>query len=445
MSETLKAELPTAKQLASKMKVGWNLGNTLECPWGETGWGGAYTTQKLIDSVKMAGFNTVRLPIAWYSHSDTVKNIIQDAWLSRVREIVNYCIKDSMYVVINTHWDSGWLENHINVIDSARVNARQKAYWTQIANYFKYYGDHLLFASANEPDAKDATGMAVLLSYHQTFVDAVRSTGANNTTRTLVVQAPQTNIDLAYSLMNKLPIDPTPDRLMVEVHYYTPPQFCIISTDVSWGKMFYYWGKDYHSKIDDPIRNANFGEEADVEKYLNKMKTKFVDNGIPVILGEYAAIKRKLTDARSEQALHEASYYYFYKYVTKSMISKGIIPYCWDANMGLFNRTTGKVLDPALRNAIMQGAQEAQATAISEIEDKKMSVYPNPFYSTFTLNVDHNEDVKRVEIVDLLGNQVECSNAQSGQMSFGEDLKSGVYIVQIEGDNWSETTKVIKR
>ena len=443
MSAALKAELPTAKQLASKMKVGWNLGNTLECPSGETGWGGAITTQRLIDSVKLAGFNTVRLPVAWFTHSDTVKNVIQDAWLSRVREVINYCIKDSMYVVLNIHWDSGWLEKHINVADSARVNARQKAYWTQIANYFKYYGDHLLFASANEPDASNATGMAVLLSYHQTFVNAVRSTGGNNATRTLIVQGPQTNIDLSYSLMTKLPVDPTPDRIMVEVHYYTPPNFCILSEDATWGKMFYYWGKDNHSTTD-VARNATWGEESDVEKYLNKMKTKYVDNGIPVIIGEYAAVKRTLSSP-SDQALHLASYYYFNKYVTKSMISKGIIPYCWDINMGMFNRSTGKLLDPALRNAIMQGAKEAQTTAIPQVVDKKMSVYPNPFQSTFTLNTDNQEGTKRIEITDLLGKVVESSNLQSGQNSFGEGLNPGVYIVRIVGNNLSKTAKVIKR
>lgn len=444
-SGSMKAELPTAKQLAAKMKVGWNLGNTLECPTGETGWGGAYTTKKLIDSVKVAGFNTVRLPVAWFTHSDTVKNVIQDAWLSRVREIVNYCIKDSMYVVLNIHWDSGWLEKHINVTDSARVNARQKAYWTQIATYFKSYGDHLLFASANEPDASNATGMAVLLSYHQTFVNAVRSTGGNNTTRTLIVQGPQTNIDLSYSLMTKLPVDPTPDRIMVEVHYYTPPNFCILSEDATWGKMFYYWGKDYHSKTD-ITRNANWGEESEVERSLNKMKTKYVDNGIPVIIGEYAAIKRKLTDPKSDQALHDASYNYFYKYVTKSMISKGIIPYCWDINGGLFNRSTGTMLNPTLRNAIMEGAQEAFAMDVSKTvaPDWELNVFPNPFRSQFSFNLSNVEGVRRVEIIDFSGKIIESSVPQLGRNDFGSGLSSGLYIVRVVGDNWVKTAKVIK-
>jgi aryl-phospho-beta-D-glucosidase BglC (GH1 family) len=439
----IKAQLPTAQQLASKMKVGWNLGNTLECPTGETGWGGAYTTQKLIDSVKMAGFNTVRLPVAWFTHSDTVKNVIQDAWLSRVREVINYCIKDSMYVVVNIHWDSGWLENHITVADSARVNARQKAYWTQIASYFKYYGDHLLFASANEPDASNATGMAVLLSYHQTFVNAVRSTGGNNTTRTLIVQGPQTNIDLSYNLMNKLPVDLTPDRLMVEVHYYTPPNFCILSSDATWGKMFYYWGKDYHSTTD-VTRNATWGEESDVEKYLNKMKTKYVDNGIPVIIGEYAAIKRTL-NYPSDQALHEASYYYFNKYVTKSMISKGIIPYYWDINMGMFNRSTGKLLDPMLRNAIMQGAKDA-TTDTQVLKYDAIDIYPNPFTSTITLKFDNPDEIVRISIFDMIGRQVETFEKAAIRKTFsiGSSLQSGLYLVKVDCANRSGSYKIIK-
>ena len=111
MSAPVKAQLPTAQHIAGKMKIGLNLGNTLEAIGGETAWGAAVTSQRLIDSIKSAGFNTIRLPVAWFTHSDTVTSVIHTAWLARVKQVVDYCIKDSMYVIINAHWDKGWLEN----------------------------------------------------------------------------------------------------------------------------------------------------------------------------------------------------------------------------------------------------------------------------------------------------------------------------------------------
>ncbi|HEY3372617.1 MAG TPA: glycoside hydrolase family 5 protein, partial [Prolixibacteraceae bacterium] len=240
LSVSVQAQLPTAKQIAGKMKIGWNLGNTLEATWVPRNSFGT-TTKTAIDSVKAAGFNTVRLPVAWFYHSDTITSIIDAAWFANVKKVVDYCIKDSMYVIINAHWDKGWLENRVNTANKDIVNKRQQAYWTQIATYFKDYNDHLLFASANEPNVSDATGMAVLLSYHQTFINAVRATGGNNSSRTLIIQGPSTDIDKTNKLMNTLPVDQIEGRLMVEVHYYTPWNFCGMNGDASWGKMFYYW------------------------------------------------------------------------------------------------------------------------------------------------------------------------------------------------------------
>lgn len=222
LSMTCFGQLPKALDIVSKMKVGWNMGNTLEAICGETAWGDAITTQTLIDSVKAAGFNAVRLPCAWFCHSDTNTNMIDESWLSRVKEIINYCINDSLYVIMNIHWDGGWLENNVTKVAQARVIARQNAYWMQIASYFNDYDEHLLFASANEPNVLDSTGMSVLLSYHQTFIDAVRATDGNNNSRTLVIQGPSTDIDKTNTLMNKMPVDQIADRLIVEVHYYTP-------------------------------------------------------------------------------------------------------------------------------------------------------------------------------------------------------------------------------
>lgn len=350
----LYAQLPTAKEIANRMRIGWNMGNTLEAIGGETAWGAAKTTQALIDSVKLAGFNTIRIPVAWFTHSDTITSKIDEAWMARVKEVVDYCINDQIYVIINMHWDNGWLENRVTTANQKIVNDRLYKYWSQIATYFKDYDEHLLFAGANEPNVEDAEGMAVLLSYYQTFIDAVRQTGGNNASRTLIIQGPSTDIEKTNNLMNTFPVDQIENRLMVEVHYYTPYQFCLMNKDANWGKMFYYWGKDNHSKTN-KNRNSTWGEEQELDKNFDLMKTKFVDKGIPVIIGEFGAYKRKL-NRRFDQELHNKSVEYFNKTVVKSAVSKGIVPYYWDTPGGLFDRNSGKVIDQRLLKSMMKGA-----------------------------------------------------------------------------------------
>jgi len=351
-------QLPKAQELAKKMHVGWNLGNTLEAICDENAWGAGKTSQKLIDSVKAAGFNTVRIPVSWFCHSDTISSKINKKWMVRVKEVVDYCIKDDMYVILNMHWDKGWLENRINTTNQEKVNKRQYAYWTQIAKYFKNYDEHLLFAGANEPNAKDAKQMSILLSYYQTFVDAVRVTGGNNASRTLIVQGPETDIQKTLDLMNSMPTDKIKDRMMVEVHFYSPFQFCLMSKEADWGKPFYYWGKDNHSKTD-LEHNSTWGEEEFIDKHFRSLKTKFVDKGIPVILGEFGAYKRKLSNV-SDQKLNNASVEFFGKYVVKSALENGVIPYYWDTPNNLFNRNIGEVLDKGVIKAMLQGAKEAK-------------------------------------------------------------------------------------
>ncbi|MDP4269264.1 MAG: cellulase family glycosylhydrolase [Bacteroidota bacterium] len=349
-SESVKADLPTAQQLASKMKVGWNLGNTLEATGGETSWGNPKATQRLIDSVKAVGYNAVRLPVSWDTHANPTTHVIDPTWLARVKEVVDYCIKDSMYVFFNVHWDNGWLENHVTVADSAIVNAKQKTYWTQIATYFRKYDEHLLFASANEPNADNATAVSVLMSYHRTFIRAVRATGGNNKFRTLIIQGPNTNIELTSSLM-KMPVDSIENRLMVEVHFYAPYNFVMMGKDETWGKMAYYWGKGYHSIVD-PAHNATWGEEDYVTQCFDLMKTNFVDKGFPVIIGEFGTMKRT---GIPDLNLHNASREYWYKTVVQTAVNHGCVPFLW-ATGGDINRNTGVVTERDVVDAIMEGA-----------------------------------------------------------------------------------------
>ncbi|HEV8283143.1 MAG TPA: glycoside hydrolase family 5 protein [Chitinophagaceae bacterium] len=342
----------TAVQLASKFKLGINIGNTLEAIGGETAWGNPQVTQALIDKYKQSGFTSVRIPCSWDQYANQSTGKISDQWMARVKQVVQYCVNDGMYVVLNIHWDGGWLENNITTRAQSSVNAKQKAYWEQIATAMRDFDEHVMFASANEPNASDATAMSVLLSYHQTFINAVRSTGGHNTYRTLVIQGPSTNIDYTNNLMNTLPTDPTANRMMVEIHYYEPFQFTALSADASWGNMFYYWGQNYHSTIE-PSRNATWGEEDFVVAEFPKMKAKFVDKGIPVIVGEYGAYRRTTP---LDMDKHQASVDHWITFVTQQEIANGLKPFWWDTG-GMISRSNYTVLDQRTLNAILLGGQ----------------------------------------------------------------------------------------
>jgi len=352
-----------AKQLIARMQLGWNIGNALEATGGETAWGSAKITKELITLVKQSGFNAIRIPCSWnqYMENSTTARL-KASWLNRVKEVIQYCIDNDMYVVLNIHWDGGWLENNCTPEKQNANNAKQRAFWEQIATEMRDFDEHLLFAGANEPNVENATQMAVLTSYHQTFIDAVRSTGGRNSYRVLVVQGPYTDIEKTNALMNTLPQDTQDNRLVVEVHYYTPYNFSLMSQDASWGNMFYYWGSGYHNDLD-PQRNATYGEESTVNTDFALMKSKFIDKGIPVIVGEYGAMRR--LDLSSADAInkHLASRAYYLKYLTRQAKANGIIPFYWDAggtgNHGssIFDRDAISVSDTQALQALQEGLE----------------------------------------------------------------------------------------
>lgn len=339
---------------------GWNLGNTLEPPSGEGTWGPA-ATQNLINAVADAGFNTIRLPVAWDSHANQSTHQIDPAWMARVKQVVDWCDARDLYIIINCHWDGGWLENNITDTVNPTINAKMQSYWTQIATAFAGYDDHLLFAGANEPNCDTAAEWATLRSYYNTFISAVRATGGNNASRWLVIQGPNTNIDLTYDLVNTLPTDSAAGKLMVEVHHY-PWRWTLMAEDAWWGKMFYFWGQGYHSPtmLD---RNSTAEEEAYTDEQFQKMATKFVNQGVPVILGEWGAMKRTgypdLTG--TELSRHLASRTYYSKYVTDKANALGLKPIWWDAGgtgsntMWLFDRSTAAMIDPDNVKALTGG------------------------------------------------------------------------------------------
>ena len=343
----------TAMEIAKKIKVGWNIGNTLEAIGGETAWGNPMITNDLIKLVKQSGFNAIRLPCSWNQNADQTTAKISAGWLNRVKQVVQYCVDNDMYVILNIHWDGGWLENNCTEAKKVENNAKQKAFWEQIATTLRGFDEHLLFASANEPNASDATQMAVLLSYHQTFIDAVRSTGGKNAYRVLVVQGPNTDVETTNKLMRQLPTDKIPNRMMAEVHYYTPWNFTGMTKDETWGNMAYYWGKDFHSTTD-VAHNSTWGEEAEVDRLFLLMKNQFVDKGIPVVIGEFGAMRRDNLTGDALK-LHLASRAFYLKYVTKQAIANGMLPFFWDTG-GVFDRTNIKVLDQQSLDALIQGA-----------------------------------------------------------------------------------------
>ncbi|MBW8734020.1 MAG: glycoside hydrolase family 5 protein [Asticcacaulis sp.] len=295
--------------------------------------------------------DAVRLPCSWDQNADPTTAKISDAWLNRVKDVVQYCMNANLYVMLNIHWDGGWLERHVDTASKDTVIPKQKAFWEQIATKLRDFDERLMFASANEPSVDTAEQMDVLLAYHQTFVDAVRSSGGKNANRVLIVQGPHTDTETTVKLWKTMPTDTVANRLMFEVHFYSPFQFALLDSDQSWGKMFYYWGKDTHSTIE-PDRNATHSDETYVDQQMVAMKQKFVDNGIPVILGEYGCMRRTTP---LDLATHNAAVTYWMKYVTQRAVANGIMPFVWDTGTIIDRHTLGAA-DQASLDAVLEGA-----------------------------------------------------------------------------------------
>ncbi|HOG25360.1 MAG TPA: glycoside hydrolase family 5 protein [Bacteroidales bacterium] len=341
----------TSMELSKLMGIGWNLGNTLEATGGETSWGNPKVTADLIRAVKEAGFKSVRIPVSWAVHvTDQSTCKIDNAWMQRVGQVVNYVLDQDMFAIINIHWDNGWM-NDPRESSRQQINARFNTIWTQIATYFKDYDDRLLFAGSNEvhmegdwSSSPPAEYLSVQNSFNQTFVDAVRKTGGRNLKRHLVIQSYLTNIDLAYKSLI-IPQDPTPGRLMVEVHYYDPYEFALKEDE----PYDFRWG----SVSTGPV--TAWGQEDWVESSFGKMK-KFTDRGLPIILGEYGALYR-LQLTGDELTEHKKSRSYYLEYITEAAIRHGMVPFYWDngaPDFVLISRSSNQVVHPDALQAIMK-------------------------------------------------------------------------------------------
>ena len=350
---------------------GWNLGNTMEAwnSWDpsvlgtgesmEEAWGNPAATQELIDHVYELGFRGIRIPCKWDAYYMDMKDPaavdykIHPNWFKRMREVMDYCMKyPDLKILMNTHngdWDRACMEDSVSKYEPILFKV-----WTQIAENFRDYDERLMFGMVNEPVAETAEQCAVLCKYEQACINAIRSTGGKNAHRILVVQAPNTNFGQSLSMM-KMPVDYVTDRMAVEVHYYEPNTYCIISEDVSWGNVSYFWGKDYMQEPINGVDRNSGSDETYIDNLFPQMKAKFVDNGIPLIVGEYGAGAKDVSFSPTVQRIYEESYTYYHKYVVESMKKNGMVPFVWDPGT-MINRNDYSIKNEPQWEGIQMGA-----------------------------------------------------------------------------------------
>ena len=383
-------------QIVEAMGPGWNLGNQLESVTDnvpeETNWGNPVITEKLIQSVKAAGFKSIRIPVSYFAKIDDDKDYTIDSkWLDRVQEVVDYCIKNDLYAVINIHGDGyntidgSWLL--CNGKNQTEIKKKYKKVWKQIAERFKNYDEHLLFESMNEEfdgsySEPNKEYYQNINDYNQIFVDTVRKTGDNNTKRWLIIPGWNTNIDYTTGDYGfKLPtdqyrdksIDKEEQRIMISVHYYSPWDFCGGENCV-----ITQWGNE----ADDPSKTSTTCDETYMKNQLNLMKTTFADKGYPVFIGEYGSIDKTSYDSENE-------YYraYFARKLCQLSRKNRCIPMYWDNGYNgvhgfdLFDRTTCEVTQPVIIDAIMEGFGQ-KASQNSTLMSVRLYVSDSKYWTT---------------------------------------------------------------
>lgn len=328
-------------EIVDDIKVGWNLGNTLESynvngKTGlatETAWGNPKAKEELIIAVKDAGFNAIRVPVTWGEHMDG--DTIQTEWLDRVQEVVNYAYNNDLYVILNLHHDDGIWFNPTEA-EYTDDSTKLKKIWEQISERFKDYGDTLIFegmneertiGSENEWIGGTAEERAVVNKYQQDFVNTVRASGGNNAERTLIVTSYAASAEEVA--MNDLKV-PEDNNIIVSLHYYAPWKFAEGQTTV-------------------------FGdaEKSELDNKFAVMKKKFIDNGIPLIIDEFGCVAKADDATRAE----------YYRYYLSQAKSYGIKCFVWDNGLsrgdsayGLINRHSLE-WNESILNGIIEGAK----------------------------------------------------------------------------------------
>jgi len=345
-----------AVEFVKGIKIGWNLGNTLDAnPWDgfnpnstvtqfETLWVNHVTNKSNIDAIKNNGFNAIRIPVSWAKMTDSNYKIRND-WMERVTEIVNYAADNDMYILLNTHHDE-----HIFGFKNSNVNASLIAFetiWEQIASHFKNYNEKLIFEGLNEPRTKGSAGEWTggtaeehnnLNKYYKTFVETVRKTGGNNDKRFLLINTYGASAEQAAINGLTLPSDTAYKKLIVSIHSYSPYNFAL--------------------NADSPVNTWSESINSDktaITSGIDRAYNKFVTNGIPVIIGEFGAMNKNNDDARQQWAKFYVSY----------AKSKGMPCFWWDnavytgegEKFGLLNRSNNTIVYPKVLNGLMAGLQ----------------------------------------------------------------------------------------
>lgn len=352
----------TSQQLVEDMTFGWNLGNTLDVCQAdrdgdgkinehveagekvdETLWGNPKATKELFTSLKKNGVNAVRIPVTWRDHMDSNGNIDRE-WMDRVQQVVDYAYSQGMYVIINVHHDGGgdpkfgaWI-----IEESQKdYNTFLKKYnnvWKQIAERFKNYSDYLIFESMNEVgfdtlyNKNKADAYNLINKINQDFVDIIRATGGNNAKRHLLIAGYYTDIERTCDSLYKMPDDKA-GRCILSVHYYTPWDFCTCDIKHTWGTN---------------------SEVRQMETLIGKMKKNFVDKGIPVIIGEYAASGSDLS-----------SCIFFIEKLNKLCSDYGIATFIWDSGRQV-NRKTYKWRTPQYLEALKRATSGKDYEVVKE-------------------------------------------------------------------------------
>lgn len=352
----------TSQQLVEDMTFGWNLGNTLDVCQAdrdgdgkinehveagekvdETLWGNPKVTKELFTSLKKNGVNAVRIPVTWRDHMDSNGNIDRE-WMDRVQQVVDYAYSQGMYVIINVHHDGGgdpkfgaWIiEESQN--DYNTFLKKYKNVWKQIAERFKNYSDYLIFESMNEVgfdtlyNKNKADAYNLINKINQDFVDIIRATGGNNAKRHLLIAGYYTDIERTCDSHYKMPDDKA-ERCILSVHYYTPWDFCTCDIKHTWGTN---------------------SEVRQMETLIGKMKKNFVDKGIPVIIGEYAASGSDLS-----------SCIFFIEKLNKLCSDYGIATFIWD-NGRQVNRKTYKWRTPQYLEALKRATSGKDYEVVKE-------------------------------------------------------------------------------
>lgn len=362
-------------QFSQNLMPGWNLGNQLEANSGgtpsETTWGNPVITEKLIKQVKAQGFKSIRIPVSYLSKIGAGPNYTIDSkWLDRVQEVVDMCINNGLYAIINIHGDGyysvkgGWLLCGESASEQKTIKAKYEKVWEQIAKRFKNYDDHLVFESMNEEydgtyNNPNPEYYNNINAYNQIFVDTVRKTGGKNNNRYLLIPGWNTDINFTtgdcdtYTMEAKFVI-PNDSRIMISVHYYTPWEFC----GEEGYDTFYKWGDSVKKFV------KRRQSETLVNRQFDKLYNAFIKNGYGVVIGEYGANDKTSKD--KSNTIYRA---YFAEYVNYAAHQRNIVTVYWDNGyngnhgFGLFDRTECTVTQPEIIKGIINGAKATTAPA----------------------------------------------------------------------------------